>query len=38
MLRGSWESSSLSTRLEPMNPAEPVTRMVLVSCDINFFV
>ena len=26
MLRGSWESRSRSTRLEPMKPAEPVMR------------
>ena len=29
MLRGSWESRSRSTRLEPMKPAEPVMRRVL---------
>ena len=37
MLRGSWESRSRSTRLEPMKPAEPVMRMVLLFCDINIF-
>ena len=37
MLSGSWESRSRSTRLEPMKPAEPVTKMVLVFCDISFF-
>ena len=38
MLRGSWESRSRNTRLEPMKPAEPVMRMVLVFCDIDFIV
>ena len=37
MLRGSWASRSRSTRLEPMKPAEPVMRRVLVFCDILVF-
>ena len=34
MLSGSLLSRSLSTRLEPMKPAEPVTRMVWVLFDM----
>ena len=37
MLRGSWESRSRSTRLEPMKPAEPVMRRVFVFCDMYYF-
>lgn len=37
MLRGSWESRSRSTRLEPMKPAEPVMRRDLVFCDMYYF-
>jgi len=37
MLRGSSLSRRRRTRLEPMKPAEPVTKMVLVFCDISFF-
>lgn len=38
MLRGSWASRSLSTRFEPIKPAEPVMSKFWVFCDINIFV